>query len=439
MEKLDVAKRINEMHGAMVRNTAKVACEVGRLLSEQKAIVGHGGWGNWVESNLDFSKATAKRYMEICRRKTEDESLNLSDLKVGELYAPKPLTEKEEKDRTEYLKNQDKERTRRRAAFASRKHNYKNPPKGSTYENQIICSKFEDVMPEMIENGMKETFDALICSIPYNNGKNYGDKNDDLKEYSDYLAMIEKYIRFSYELLRKSGRCIINFDEMTRKGMKGDRHHMLESDIIQIVKKTGLEFYEFEKIIWYKENSGSDWLTCWGSYCSPSSPKLRNKFETILIFSKQEHNLPNINNVEADITPEEFKAWTNNVWNIHPINTITPHPAAYVEEICDRLIKLYTWPGGLVGDFFCGSGTTCKSAQNNNRLFFGADQNPNFAQYSRDRLDMEKSELREKYAEFLGGKRKKIKNAKPKSNMAKTPKLVVSELDKNVTFEKKSA
>jgi len=90
----------------------------------------------------------------------------------------------------------------------------------------------------------------------------------------------------------------------------------------------------------------------------------------------------------------------------------------------------------LVGDFFCGSGTTCKSAQQLNRKFFGADQNPNFAQYSRDRLDMTKEELREKYAEFVGGRKSKAETDDTSVN--KNRKTMVSKLNK-VNGSQKSA
>lgn len=440
----NLSKQINRMHQELVRNSVKTASKIGGLLTEQKELCGHGNFDKWCDKNLGFSKATVTRYMNVFEWLQENENVNLEDLKLSELYKEierdkeKSRTPEEKAERRKKLRKQDDERTKRREKFANRKHKYKNPRKGK-YANEIICGNFEDVMPEMIDNGMKEMFDALICSVPYNNGKEYGNGYDDSKEYSEYLEMLKQYISLSYDLLRKGGRLILNFDEMNRKGMAGDHHHMLEADIINMIREMGLELYELDKIIWYKKNSGSDWLTCWGSYGSPSSPKLRNKFETILVFSKQEHTLPALEGMEVGITEEEFKDWTKNVWEIHPVNTRTPHPAAYVEELTNRLIKLYTWQGSLVGDFFCGSGTTCKSAQMLNRNYFGADQNPNFAQYSRDRLDMTKQELQAKYAEFIGGKTKKVKAKKAKSKKTKFPKLVTTKLNNNVTFEKKSA
>ena len=80
-------------------------------------------------------------------------------------------------------------------------------------------------------------------------------------------------------------------------------------------------------------------------------------------------------------------------------------------------------------DPFCGSGTTAKSAQILNRGFIGIEQNPNYCQYSRDRLDMTREELRDKYAHYVGGRKTKV-------SKTKTRKLVVSKVKKNTTFSK---
>lgn len=412
----EVADKINTLHSNLVRNNTEVSIEIGRLLNQQKDALGYGSWVQWREKHIKFSASTAKRYMALHKHQStlpEEEKTKLVVLNLGEAY--KEATKKtpeEKKDRTKYLRKQDKERSQRRKKFAHRGHQYENPPKGH-YENKVLCGRFEDIMPEMLENGMRGKFDALASSIPYYNSKDYGDVNIADIDYSEYLAMIEKFIKLSYELLRKGGRLILNFDETTTKGAKGDRHYMLESDIVCMIRNSGLELYELDKIIWYKKNSGSDWLP--GS-CSPLSPKLKNKFETILVYYKQEDVLPNIYGTSTK--EEDVDDYSGNVWEIHPISHSNPHPATYPEELTDNLLKLYTWEGSLVGDFFCGSGTTLKSAQQLNRRYCGIDQNPNFAQYSRDRLDMTKEELKAKYADYVGGKvttSKEVDTKKPEA------------------------
>jgi len=41
------------------------ALEVGRLLKEQKAELGHGEWLPWLKENVSFNVRTAQRYMNL--------------------------------------------------------------------------------------------------------------------------------------------------------------------------------------------------------------------------------------------------------------------------------------------------------------------------------------------------------------------------------------
>lgn len=70
---------------------------------------------------------------------------------------------------------------------------------------------------------------------------------------------------------------------------------------------------------------------------------------------------------------------TDNRKNVHP----TQKPIALMEY----LIKTYTDEGELVLDFTCGSGTTCKAAQNLNRRFIGIDISPEYCAIARQRLE----------------------------------------------------
>jgi DNA modification methylase len=425
-----VVKKINQLHKEFIKMTVKKALEIGRLLVEQKTKLGHGNWEDWMGTNLEFSAATAKRYMRLYEVRDELKTVTMTDLSLTEIYEQmNSRTKEEHQENTDYYREQNKERDARREAFADRKHNYVNPTDG-IYEDRVICGNSLEVMQNMIDAGHENSYDNIIFSPPYNNRLYYGpDYKDDLP-YPKYLAMLKEVIALSYKLLRKGGRLIINIDDMTRLEKGGDHHYTLESDLVQIIRTMDIELYELDKIIWFKSNSGTQWRTCWGSHCSPSSPKLRNCFESILIYSKEEHVLPNTYNTKPDITKEEFEDWTFNVWEIHP-NSNSPHPASYTEKLTNRLIKLYSFPKCKILDPFCGSGTTLKSAQIFGRSYTGIDLNPNYAQYSRDRLDLTPEQLKDKYAEFLGGKKPKETN---KTEKDKTKKLVVSKLKKNISI-----
>lgn len=45
--------------------TVYFGVEIGRRLVEAKELVGHGGWGDWVKRETEFSQATASRFMRV--------------------------------------------------------------------------------------------------------------------------------------------------------------------------------------------------------------------------------------------------------------------------------------------------------------------------------------------------------------------------------------
>lgn len=62
------------------------------------------------------------------------------------------------------------------------------------------------------------------------------------------------------------------------------------------------------------------------------------------------------------------------------------HPTQKPVALMEYLIKTYTNKGETVLDFACGSGTTCKAAQNLNRRFIGIDISEEYCQIARQRI-----------------------------------------------------
>src|SRR3954449_146706 len=66
----DLADRINAAHREVeqaMRDAVARAVAVGELLAEAKALVGHGGWEEWIEANCTVSARTARAYMRLAR------------------------------------------------------------------------------------------------------------------------------------------------------------------------------------------------------------------------------------------------------------------------------------------------------------------------------------------------------------------------------------
>ena len=79
-----------------------------------------------------------------------------------------------------------------------------------------------------------------------------------------------------------------------------------------------------------------------------------------------------------------------NVWTLPIINSQAKERLGYPTQkplaLLDRLIKAFTNKGDLVGDFFCGCGTTTSSAQNLGRAWVGGDISKDAIKVIKDRM-----------------------------------------------------
>jgi site-specific DNA-methyltransferase (adenine-specific) len=73
------------------------------------------------------------------------------------------------------------------------------------------------------------------------------------------------------------------------------------------------------------------------------------------VFQKGKYDLEG--NTMPDITAEEFRRWTRDIWFIPP-RSDDKHPAVFPIELPLRLIKLYSYPEQTIMDPFMGIGTT---------------------------------------------------------------------------------
>lgn len=64
----DLAEEVNRLHAEVetfMIGSATRAIKVGELLSKLKVQIGHGKWRRWVETNLNFSYRTCRRYIHM--------------------------------------------------------------------------------------------------------------------------------------------------------------------------------------------------------------------------------------------------------------------------------------------------------------------------------------------------------------------------------------
>lgn len=217
----------------------------------------------------------------------------------------------------------------------------------------------------------------IVTSIPYNLGKRYGDApGADNLAHVYYLGWMAMVLSEMARVVKPGGVIVVQAGST-----RDETNTLVPLDILlfETIKKTGLNFQN--RIAWLIPHG----LT--------PKRRLAERHETALVFSKGE---PSVFNASPARTPQKqpgkraFKgpnkgkisshphgAWPSNVWAISNVGNNSPektdHPAQYPMELARRAIMLYTMPGDLVVDPFCGSGTTHEAARRAGRAFTGAD------------------------------------------------------------------
>ena len=158
---------------------------------------------------------------------------------------------------------------------------------------------------------------------------------------------------------------------------------------------------------------------------SPIRTAFNRKHDTILFYSKTDKYVFNVDDIRvpyASNTVETFKSSKKagfgkvpdlergkvpEDWWYFPVvarlhQERTGYPTQKPERLLERIILASTDPGGLVGDFFCGAGTTGTVANRLNRRFILADLQSRAIITSRSRLVLKNQELGENRTEIEG-------------------------------------
>jgi len=238
---------------------------------------------------------------------------------------------------------------------------------------RVYCKSSEDMSE--VEDG---SVHLIVTSPPYNADKPY-DVYHDLKPLHEYRNdFITPIIRESYRKLVAGGRIAIVIPMVMKLEDETTFMPLLYSEILG---ECG--FTIRDAVIWQKSKGLSiPEGTAWGSWCSPKNPYMRSIAEFILIAHKE---APTLEGENPDIQPQEFRDWTKNVWIIPPVSS-PGHPSVFPEELATRLIKLYSYPGQLVLDPFCGVGTVGVACVRLNRRFIGYDVSENYCNITRRKI-----------------------------------------------------
>lgn len=236
----------------------------------------------------------------------------------------------------------------------------------------IDCNKGLKLMEE-------NSVDLILTSPPYNLNIKYADY-DDNKSLDVYFDWCKIWINECYRVLKDGGRFCLQIG-CFQPSLNAPTY----ATFTNICQEAGFTFREF--IIWNKNQIPA--RTAWGSWLSPSNPRISPPFEMIINFHKNSPKI--INKGETDLEKQEFVKWTNGLWTIAPERAKkVGHPAPFPEDLAKRCIKMHSYIGAIVLDPFNGSGTTCKVANDLRRKWIGFDITKEYCELAIKRIYGEK-------------------------------------------------
>ena len=246
--------------------------------------------------------------------------------------------------------------------FYAQEHNFskRNNEFPLEFTNKIICGDSEEVLKKLPDNCV----DLIFTSPPYNFGLEYENHKDGIN-WNEYFDKLFGVFKECIRVLKYGGRIVVNVQPLFSDYIP--IHHIISNFFMdnKLIWKG--------EILWEKHNYNCKY-TAWGSWKSPSNPYLKYTWEFLEIFCKGslKHNGATD---KTDLSADEFKEWVYAKWDIAPERNMKKweHPAMFPEELCKRVIKLFSFENDIILDPFNGVGSATKVAKELNRRFCGID------------------------------------------------------------------
>ncbi len=217
----------------------------------------------------------------------------------------------------------------------------------------------------------------IFTSPPYYNARMY----TNYKSYNDYLSQMKDILIECNRVLEDGRFIIINVSPVITKrpGREFESiRYPIHFDFHKILLDTG--FYFIDEIIWIKpETTVPNRIGGYQQTRKPLSYKPNCITESIMVYRKQADFLldKNIAKYKNFIKNAAEDIETNNCWYINP-KSDRSHPAVFPEELCQKVIKYYSYEKDVVLDPFAGSGTLGRVALDMNRIPVLCEINPEY-------------------------------------------------------------
>jgi modification methylase len=249
--------------------------------------------------------------------------------------------------------------------------------------NQILTGNAADALLWLPDN----CIDLIVTSPPYHQA---------VDGYQEYLDGLMAVFGECARTLRPNGKMCINAPLMPLPSGSLKQHTRPLRDIAGDIKHRILsetDLLLMSVYIWRKQTSKS----MDGAYPYPGNNLENNTIEFIHVFVKpgKPPRFEEWIKEGRKLSLSEHRDLRNQIINIRPADTSRKgqHLAPFPEKLPARSIAYYTFgavgdfPGEIVLDPYVGTGTTCVVAKRMRRRWMGIDNNSQFVEMARRRVD----------------------------------------------------
>ena len=234
-------------------------------------------------------------------------------------------------------------------------------------DNRITLNKIKDKQIQLI-----------FTSPPYYNARIYSD----YKSYEEYLNSMFESLKQCHRILEDGRFILINVSPVITKraGREFESiRYPIHFDFHKILIEAG--FYFIDEIIWIKpEYSVPNRIAGYLQTKKPLSYKPNCITESVMVYRKNSPFLldKNIKMCDKNLKNDE-QIDSTNCWHISP-KSDKNHPAVFPSELCEKVLKYYSFENDIVCDPFAGSGTFGKVAIKMNRVPLLCEQNEEYCE-----------------------------------------------------------
>ena len=235
---------------------------------------------------------------------------------------------------------------------------------------------------------MPNSVDVIFTSPPYYNAREYSDYHS----YDEYLLKMKDILKECFRVLSDGRFIIINVSPVItrRAGREFESiRYPIPYDFHQILKESG--FYFIDEIQWIKpEPSVPNRIGGYMQTKRPLTYKPNCITETVMVYRKNcdfliDKNVAKYKDYDKYLNQ---KVDTTNCWFISP-KFDKDHPAVFPEELCEKILRYYSFENDVVLDPFAGSGTLGRVAFKMKRIPVMCEKNEKYAEIIKQKSSFE--------------------------------------------------